>query len=350
MKSLPSSSVVLVAALAVGGALAGCRTDNGAGDDTPDGGSTVDAPDGTGCTALTPRSQALESFVGPTGLQARMGALIDSAKTSLDIQMYLWTVKELANKVVAAKQRGVTVRVILDPDELGNNNVEPIFTSGGVDWKNATTLYTYSHAKYIIVDKQQAAIMSMNFNVDAMLNERNYGVIDKDPEDVADMQRIFEYDWKMANGATGLDPADLTCTRLIVSPTNSKQRILEHIKSATTTLDVEVMYISEASVRTAITDAKTRGVNVRVIIEDPMDASVPVFKAAGIPVKQPPSSIYLHSKLITADQVAFVGSENMSFTSLAKNREVGVLVFEPAAFAPIKTQFDSDWNVSTTIP
>jgi phosphatidylserine/phosphatidylglycerophosphate/cardiolipin synthase-like enzyme len=103
-------------------------------------------------------------------------------------------------------------------------------------------------------------------------------------------------------------------------------------------------------VRSAITDAKARGVNVRVLIEDPADDSVPVFKAAGIPVKQPPSSMYLHAKLLIADQVAFVGSENFSFTSLTKNREVGALVFEPEAFAPIKTQFDSDWNVSTTIP
>jgi cardiolipin synthase A/B len=340
------SSVLVVAALTL---LAGCRTDNSA-DDTTDGGSTVDAPDGTGCTTLTPRSKPLETFVGPQGLQSRMAALIDGAQTSIDIQMYLWTVKDLATRVVNAKQRGVEVRVILDPDELGNNNVEPIFTSGGVNWKNSTMLYTYSHAKYLIVDKTQVAIMSMNFNLDAMQSERNYGVIDKDPEDIADVQAIFEYDWKMANGATGLQPVNLTCTRLIVSPTNSKQRLLEHIKSATTSLDVEVMYISEASVRTAITDAKTRGVNVRVIIEDPMDDSVPVFKAAGIPVKQPPSSIYLHSKLLVADQVAFVGSENMSFTSLAKNREVGVLAFEPSEVAPIKTQFESDWNASTTIP
>jgi len=328
--------------------LSACHADNAS--DQPDGGSTVDAPDGTGCTTLTPRTQPLESFVGPSGLETRMGALIDSAQSTLDIQMYLWTVKGLANKLVMAKQRGVAIRVILDPDEAGNDAVEPIFTSAGVTWKNAAPLYSFSHAKYVIVDKTQVAIMSMNFNLDAMVNERNYGVIDHDPEDIADVQSIFEYDWAIANGATGLTPANLTCTRLIVSPTNSKQRILDHIKSATTTLDLEVMYISEATVRTAITDAKARGVTVRVLIEDPTDESVPIFKAAGIPVKQPPSSIYLHSKLIIADEVAFVGSENMSYTSLVKNREVGALVFEPTAFAPIQSQFDSDWNVSTAIP
>ena len=336
-------SYALVACLA----LVGCRADSA---DSPDGGTTVDAPDGTGCTALTPRMTPLETFVGPQGLEARMGALIDSAKSTLDIQMYLWTVKPLANKVVAAKQRGVAVRVIMDPDELGNNAVEPIFDSGGVTWKNAGSLYSFSHAKYLIVDKTQAAIMSMNFNLDAMDTERNYGAIDKDPEDLADLQEIFEYDWKLANGATTLPPVDLSCTRLIVSPTNSKARLLQHIASAKTTLDLEIMYLSEGDIRDAVLAAKSRGVTVRVILEDPMDQSIPMLKAAGITVKQPPSSIYLHSKLITADSVAFIGSENMSFTSLAKNREVGVLAFEQGEYTPIKTQFESDWNASTVVP
>lgn len=339
-------AVVLVAVIA----LAGCRSDNAADDTTTPDAAGPDAPDGTGCTPLTPRTEPVESFVGPTGLQTRMAALIDGAQTSLDIQMYLWNVKDLANRVVNAKARGVAVRVILDPDEAGNQAVEPTFTAGMVPWKTSSTIYTYAHAKYLIVDHTQVAIMSMNFNTDAMVNERNYGLIDKDPEDIADAQSIFEYDWKIANGATGVTPANLMCTRLIVSPTNSSARIVSHINTATSSLDIEVMYITDTNVRQAILDAKSRGVTVRVIIQDPMDPSVAPFKAAGIVVKQPPSSIYVHAKLVIADQVAFVGSENMSYTSFSKNREVGALAFEPSAYMPIQTQFDSDWNVSTVIP
>jgi phosphatidylserine/phosphatidylglycerophosphate/cardiolipin synthase-like enzyme len=107
------------------------------------------------------------------------------------------------------------------------------------------------------------------------------------------------------------------------------------------------MYISESSIQDAILDAKSRGVTVRVIVEDPADEVIPILKNAGIPVKTP-GPYYLHAKLIIADQVAFVGSENMSYTSLNKNREVGALVFEPDAFAPIQSQFDTDWTNSVT--
>ncbi|CAN5750045.1 hypothetical protein BH11MYX3_BH11MYX3_46850 [soil metagenome] len=326
-------------------ALTACRADGG-GDDGP-ADASPDGVDGVGCLATTPRTVAVEAFVGPMGLQQRLTTLIDSAKTSLDVQMYLFTVKPLADRVVAAKQRGVIVRVILDPDEAGNAAVEPILMSGGVTVRQASPLYTYSHAKYLIVDRATPAVMSMNFNIDAMSNERNYGVIDKDPEDVSDLMAIFDMDWALA-GNEAPRPADLTCTRLIVSPNNSRQRVIELINSAKSTLELELMYLSETAVRNAVGQAKQRGVTVRVILEDPTDESVTFLTGLGIPVKFPPSSIYLHSKLIIADGVAFVGSENMSLTSLSKNREVGVLVTEPAGQAVIKTAFESDWTASHT--
>lgn len=327
-------------------AVTACRTADpaGTGDDTPVDASP-DGVNGVGCLATTPRTVPLEAFVGPTGLQQRMTALIDGARTSLDVQMYLFTVKPLAERIVAAKQRGVQVRVILDPDEAGNAAVEPILRAGGVTVRQASSVYTYSHAKYLIVDRATTAIMSLNFNVDAMSAERNYGAIDKDPEDVSDLIAIFEMDWAAA-GNEPVKPADLTCTRLIVSPNNSQQRVIELVNSAKTTLELELMYLSESNVRSAVGQAKQRGVTVRVILEDAMDPAVSYLTGLKIPVKFPPTSIYLHSKLIIADGVAFVGSENMSLTSLTRNREVGVLVTEPAGQAVIQAAFESDWTAS----
>ncbi|MDX2089021.1 MAG: phospholipase D-like domain-containing protein [Kofleriaceae bacterium] len=336
--------IVAVVAIALFGA---CNPGNGGSDDAPPTDGGTDAPTGPGCTMTSPRTVMPETFVGPTGLQARLTQLIDSAQDSLDIHMYLWTVKALADRVVAAKNRGVDVRIILDPDSPGNDAVRPTLASGGVPMRDAIPLYSYSHAKYMIIDGDTAVIMSMNFNVDAMNKERNYGMIDRDPLDVADVQAVFDMDWAAAGQETPR-PADLACTRLIVSPNNAKARLLELINGAQSTLELEVMYLSENEVEMAVGAAKQRGVNVRVILEESSDESIPYLKGLGIPVKVPPSSIYLHAKLIMADGVVFIGSENMSLTSLTRNREMGALVFEPSAAAVIKTQFESDWNASTT--
>ncbi|MFT3693096.1 MAG: phospholipase D-like domain-containing protein [Kofleriaceae bacterium] len=332
--------------------LIACRSGDDAADDQP---GPVDAesdgPDGYGCTALTPRMGAVQTFVGPDGLQDRLATLIDSATTSLDVQMYLFTVKDLAQHITSARTRGVRIRVILDPDEAGNNAVEPILTSGGVPWKNAPAIYSYSHAKYLIIDRQTAVIMSMNFNATAMTMERNYGFVDRDPEDVTDLQAVFEQDWALANAQQAALP-DFTCTRLIISPVNSNQRILEHIASATRTLDIEALYITDAIVRNYVAAAADRGVVVRVILEDPNDtpdnAGIAAFLMPhDIPVKYAVDQFYLHAKLIIADGVAFVGSENFSPTSLTQNREIGALITEADQVVPIQAQFDADWAITT---
>jgi phosphatidylserine/phosphatidylglycerophosphate/cardiolipin synthase-like enzyme len=335
-------TVVLLAAIT----LAACGSDPAnMGDDAPPADAAPDAP-GPGCWGLSPRTTPAEAFVGPTGLQNRLNAIIDGAQTSLDVQMYLFTVQALADRLIAAKNRGVAVRVLLDPDHEGNATVRTKLTQASVPTRNAPTLYSFSHAKYLVVDKKQVVIMSMNFNVDAMNNERNYGMITRDADDIADSQAIFDMDWAAGAGEPP-KPADLACTRLVVSPNNAKARLTDFINSAKTTLDVEAMYISEQGVQTAIIDAKKRGVTVRVIVESSADTQEVrnLFIANGITVKVA-GSFYLHAKLLIADGVAFVGSENFSITALTKNRELGAFVFEPAAAQVIQQQFDTDWTAS----
>ncbi|HEU0032450.1 MAG TPA: phosphatidylserine/phosphatidylglycerophosphate/cardiolipin synthase family protein [Kofleriaceae bacterium] len=336
------SSAVVVLGLAL--LVTGCtRTANQGGDDDAPGDAAPDAP-GPGCFPTSPRSTSVEAFVAPTGLQSRITSLIDSAQTKLDIQMYLFTVSAIADRVIAAHQRGVDVRVILDPDHEGNLTTRTRLTSAGVPNRNAPALYSFSHAKYLLVDGKTALVMSANFNVDAMDSERNYGIVDRDADDFADLQAIFDQDWA-GGGGEPPRPADLSCTRLIVAPNNARARLLDHIASATQTLDVEALYVSDDEIRSAIVAAKSRGVRVRVLIEGSSDdaGSTAVFKAAGIEVHYA-TSFYLHAKLIVADGVAFVGSQNFSFSGLDKNREVGALVFEPAAEAIIQQQFETDWS------
>jgi phosphatidylserine/phosphatidylglycerophosphate/cardiolipin synthase-like enzyme len=329
----PRSSVLprLATSLLVGlllGSLGAC----GGGQGSPDAASGGDGSgSGSGCDPTSPRTAPPDVFVGPTGLQTRIGQFIDGAQRSLDVQMYLFTITDLSTRIINAKKRGVAVRVLLDPGELGNTSIKAAFVSAGVPVKDTPAAFSYAHAKYLIADGTSAVIMSANLNVTSMQSERNYGIVDRDPADLADLQAIFDADY----GAKGA--ADLSCTRLVVSPTNSATRILALINSAKTSLDLEVLYLTETSTQGAVTSAKARGVTVRLILADPSytpqnTATITYFKGMGIPVKIA-TTFDLHAKLIIADGVALVGSANMSFTSLTKNREVGALVFEPTQAA-----------------
>jgi phosphatidylserine/phosphatidylglycerophosphate/cardiolipin synthase-like enzyme len=323
--------------------LVGCTHQAGDDEATPD--APVDP--GVGCESTSPRAVTPEAFVAPTGLQNRITSFIDSAQDQLDVAMYLFTVDAIASRLVAARSRGVNVRVLFDPDHVANDGARSQLSAGGVTHRNAPTLYTFSHAKYLVADRSAALIMSANFNVDAMDRERNYGIVNRDPDDVADLQAIFEMDWA-AGGGEPPKPADLACTRLIVSPNNAKQRLLELVNGAQSTLEVEAIYVSEITMRNAIGQAAQRGVNVRVILDGSSENAdtKTYFTNVGVPVRDA-NGFFNHAKLIVADGVVFVGSENFSQTALTRNREVGALVFEPQAAQVIRTQFDADWANAT---
>lgn len=343
VRFVTAATVAVACSLAACGSNGGTATDS-AGDGVPADSGATDGESGSGCSPLSPRSTPLQAWVAPSGFEARMDAFIDGAQRTLDVQMYVFTVSQLMTRVIAAKTRGVAVRVLLDPDNNGNITVRSRFTAAGVTWRNVQHIYDFAHAKYLIADGTAAVIMSANFDLDALSSERNYGVLDQDADDMADLKAIFTQDWAGAGGEAP-QPADLACTRLVVSPTNSKARILDLIDSAQHTLDVEALYVTFVEVRDAIVAAKARGASVRVILAPDADTAMvkPYFIAQGIPVHDA-SGFKLHAKLLVADGIAFVGSENFSQTALTRNREVGVFVGEPAQNAIIETQFDSDWS------
>lgn len=321
------------------------------------GGGPSDHPDAdvrpdanTNClTAMSPRSAEPELYIGPTGLENRMIDYIDGAQTSLDLQMYLFTTDSICDAVIAAHDRGVDVRVILDPDHEGNPDVRARLQGASVPTRDAPSSYPYSHAKYMILDGNRAVIQSANFNYTSMAEERNYGIVDRDGADVADLQKVFDTDW---NGPAAPTQPDLSCSRLIVTPINARSRVVALIASATATLDVEIIYLSDNNVKSAILAAHDRGIAVRVLLANTGDypenvSTVADLQAAGVPVKTA-TSLDIHAKLISADGVVFVGSQNMSTSALTQNREVGALVFETSPAQIANAQFATDWAAAAT--
>lgn len=329
-------AVVAVFAAACGGAPA-APADGGsdAGDDAPT------------CDPDRPRASPPELIVGPgsgaAALESRVLAAIDAASGSIDVHMYTFTLDNIANRLIAADRRGAAVRVILDDSQSGAAGTRSQLEAGGVEVRYATNEFPNAHAKYLVLDGAAAFILSGNFTVAGMDDQRNYAAIDRDPEDVADLATIFAADW------AGTVPA-LDCTRLVVSPADARARVLGLIGGATSTLDAELYYIADSAVRAALISAHQRGVAVRVLLADPADMSenattATTLKEAGVPVRVLANPV-VHAKLIVADGVGLIGSHNMSNTSLRDNREVSVMVREGNAMAPVTSQFAADWNAA----
>jgi phosphatidylserine/phosphatidylglycerophosphate/cardiolipin synthase-like enzyme len=318
------------------------------------GAATVDRPGGAGgkgddpnelspgaaaCEPASLRAPTPEVLVAPEGYEEAILARLATAEQTLDVQMYQLERPSYVDALLAAHERGVHVRVLLHGAEEVNAVASQRLIAAGVDAREPPAGFPHYHPKVALLDGTTAIVMSGNWN-ESGVTERNYAVVLQDLDDVADLAAIFEADF---DGA----PLDLTCTRLLVTPLNARERLLAHLRSATRRLDLSIMYMTDRAARDVVLERAAAGVPVRVLLADPTwitsnTATAERLAEAGIPVEHYLVS-RLHAKLMLADDVAFIGSENLSRTSLDQNREIGVLLSEPAILERLDAQFEADW-------
>ncbi|MCB0253782.1 MAG: hypothetical protein KDI55_08640 [Anaerolineae bacterium] len=331
--------------------LAGCRTSD----------KTPDASAATGQLAAASSTQAdgdshpqgsaagLQLVVLPDAGDEQFMQAIDSAQESIRLKIYLITLDKVVDALKAAAQRGVDVRVMIEPEPQGggesNRAAFEELRSAGIDVRNTPSAFRFSHEKSLVVDDRRAHIMTHNLTYSSFNKNREYEVIVDDPALVAEVARVFDDDWSRR-------APDLTNSLLVWSPVNSRERITALIDGATTSLDLEQNSLLDEDLNDQLQAAARRGVTVRVVtppVDNPADREMVQIEgllAGGVQVAfldEP----YVHAKTILADgKTALIGSQNFSQTSLDSNRELGIVFDEAAAVNRLAGTFLQDWNAA----
>ena len=255
---------------------------------------------------------------------------IDSATTSLDMTMYELEDTTAVNDLIDLKNKGVTVRVVLDrAHQSANSSAYTALTDAGVGVAWSPSGFVYTHQKTITVDGTKSLVLTGNLTSQYYATGRDYGVFTDDSRDVAAIEKVFAADY----AGTSVTPTD--GDHLLWSPTDSRNRLLSVVNAATKTLDVEELEFSDSAVVDAIAARAKAGVKVRVVLETPGDyaSEVSEIKAAGGTVVgySDPNGFYIHAKAMVADyglatQEVEAGSMNLSSNSLTANRELGIIL------------------------
>jgi cardiolipin synthase len=266
--------------------------------------------------------------------------LLSQATRTIDATMY-----ELADPIAEqllghAAASAVAVRVILDRNLERHNNqaAYDYLQQNGVQVVWASKRYAETHQKSIVVDSAVAAIMTLNLTSRYYSTTRDFAVLDTDPIDIAAIEQVFDADF---NGKPiDAAPAD----GLVWSPKQSSTALLDMIRSAKSSLLIENEEMSDSAIVGAIESAARSGVQVQVVMtyDGSYAANFTKLTKAGARVctYSPDATPYIHAKVILADYdapnaSAFVGSENFSDASLDENRELGLVVADPAILSSI---------------
>ncbi len=128
-------------------------------------------------------------------------SLINSANKSIDVEVYLFSNKNLANAVIAAKARGVTVRIILENRIEGDTNDEVIalLKAAGVDLRFASTDFKLTHSKFFIIDRAISVVGSHNWTGAALTKNRETSILTTEVMAVKQLLDLFENDWSIAS-------------------------------------------------------------------------------------------------------------------------------------------------------
>ena len=326
-------------------------------------------------------------FHGPDFLQ-RLLHQISQAESEVLLESYIFHAdhsgQQLANALIGAAARGLSVRVLVDA--WGSNETEPTFwqqlRAGGVELKRFKPphlgfLYPIvrDHRKICVIDRKVAYLGGMNIG-DEYLRQSTSLWRDTQVEIhgavCAELTVVFNECWTQAGGApltlpsAQTYPSDPNKAQLLVQDSQPGRGLLEATLGFVATCHAvrERLWITNAYfapkrvVIKSLLAAVQRGVDVRLLF--PAKSDIPVLKWAA-------RSVYadllkggarvfeyqprvLHAKSLLADQtLSVIGSQNLDARSYQFNAECNVVIDAQPVNELMAEQFLADLNQAKEI-
>jgi phosphatidylserine/phosphatidylglycerophosphate/cardiolipin synthase-like enzyme len=308
----------------------------------------------------------------------------------------------VAQALIDKARSGVKVRVIVDQKQYsqGSSADQIKYTvqalrEAGVDVQTSSTAFCYTHQKTFVIDGPTTAnpgltgtaiIMSLNLVPNYFGSTRDYAVITTNPGVIQEVSNVFDADFNLVGPQPVCTPAHAPAktapppypsdtplvseVSLLWSPVSSKPKLLQLIAGAKQSLVITTEEMTDADMVCQIQAVAQSAAKptVRILLSGDIgssnEAAVNTLLGLGLanlsirvmpgqppPPVATPTPLYMHGKQVIADGiVAYVGSENLTNTSLIQNRELGTLFTDPVMIARLQSVFTSDFTPGNSLP
>lgn len=279
---------------------------------------------------------------------------INNARKTILIKMFLFSDMDLIQTVIAAKNRGVNVRVMLNPvrhnGEMENENTHKILEEAGIEVRDSNPAFTVTHEKSMVIDDRMAFINSLNWESKNFIETRDYAVITYHPNEIQEIISCFEADWERESFGENED------LKLVWCNNNGRARIAKFIDEARHKLFVQNERFQDVVIIERLVQASKRGVKVKVMAQPPHTLKIEkliegvgglrIMDDVGIKIHKL-KLLRLHGKMLLADGTrAIIGSINLSPGSFDHRRELAIEVHDPLIVERLKKIAHHDWKNS----
>ena len=281
-------------------------------------------------------------------------ALIDQAQEHLRIKQFKLQSEDVEQALLRAHQRGVTVRVMLNPHTCGGDRWQDVafalLPGWGIDVAWTSEAFPVTHEKSLVVDRSCALVATFNLSDKYFTETRDYGVVSYSPALVEQVIAGFEADWNREFFHPDL------AVGLVWSSVHSRGQMARIIDLANKSLWIQHPKFVDAVILERIISARERGVKVRFLcggkhgisdwdIYDTF-SSLRVMERFGVKVRRQ-KHLKLHAKLILVDGAyAQTGSMNIDRSAFDLRRELGIESDAPEVVERLRSTFQADWDAA----
>jgi len=279
---------------------------------------------------------------------------INAAKKSLQVKMFVFSDPGLLNVVIAAHQRGVKVRVMLNAarrdGEDDNENVRKALEQAGIEVKDSNPGFGITHEKSMVVDEEIAYVKSLNWVTQNLIETRDYAISTTHPHGVREVIDCFDADWNRQEFKPGLS------AHLIWCPANGRERIARFIDEVKHTLFIQNERFQDTVIIERLVRARERGVKIHLMTRPPHSlkkekiiegvGGLRIMDDVGIKIHKL-KHLKLHGKMLLADNLrAIVGSINLAPGSFDDRRELAIELHDEDIVDRLLSVARHDWENS----
>jgi cardiolipin synthase len=288
----------------------------------------------------------------PDDSAKRIVEAIGTASKSLRVKMFVFSDPSLLKAVVAARRRGVEVRVMLNSARRSgmadNDDTRKKLTRAGIEVADGNPAFDLTHEKSMVVDDATAFVKSLNWATRNLTGTRDYAVVTSYRREVREITDCFEADWHRQRFGAG-------DAHLIWCP-GGRDRISRFIDAARRTLFVQNERYQDPIIIERMVRAARRGVKLHLMARPPHTlkkdkllegiGGLRILDDVGVKIRRL-KHLRLHGKMLLADGVAsIVGSINLAPGSLDSRRELAIEVRDDEVVERLQRIAHHDWKHS----
>jgi phosphatidylserine/phosphatidylglycerophosphate/cardiolipin synthase-like enzyme len=280
------------------------------------------------------------SSQGTGGLDVPLAHAIDQAKLSVDVAVYSISLNSVRYALINAHERGVTVRVVMESDNMDRSDVQAMIGAGIpiIGDEQAGLM----HDKFIVIDRSEVWLGSMNFT-DSGTYEDNNNMIRVRSTKVAE-NYLVEFNEMFDQGLFGPDvlaetpnpdlTIDGTRVQTYFSPDDSVLTVLYNLlNNAEESIHFLAFSFTSNELGAVIREKAEAGLVVQGVMDEEQIASntgteFDPFRQAGLDVLIDGNEGQMHHKVFIIDgQIVVTGSYNFSRSAEERNDETIFVIY-----------------------